>query len=324
VKRSGAAFWALCFLAIASAGYAQTEVRPPPETAATALGTAGTAKREAAPPQEDDRLPVQKLEQWQFFFSPYVWIPGANISTTAFGHTSTVNVPWWDVASQLFSNAMGVMGRFEAWKGRWGFFLDSYFVYLGGNVTDSVGKQVLLGPQAAAAKDLVLSGNLKYITRAGNLDFGPRYLVGTIPLSAAKPLPLLSFELLGGGRYNYLNQYLRLGVSATITGPVVDTTRGQTFAVSATRSYVEPMLGGRLRLWLTPKAVTEFKATFGGFGLVADNNFDSNLELLFGYRVHPNIYAYLGYKARYDQFHTDKISLSVWLHGPVIGAVFAF
>jgi hypothetical protein len=105
---------------------------------------------------------------------------------------------------------------------------------------------------------------------------------------------------------------------------VENTTRGQTFAINATRSYVEPMLGGRLRLWLTPKAITEFKATFGGFGLVADNNFDTNLELLFGYRVHPNIYAYLGYKARYDQFHTDKISLSAWLHGPVIGAVFAF
>jgi hypothetical protein len=310
-------------LVTASPGYAQTEVSPPPETAATAPGTAGSAPKGTLTPPEDDRLPVQKLEQWQFFFSPYIWIPGANVTTTAFGHTSNVNVPWWDIASQLFSSAMGAMGRFEVWKGRWGFFLDSYFVYLDGNVTDSVGKQVLLGVRGAP-KNLLLSGDLKYITRAGNLDFGPRYLVGTIPLSASKPLPLLSFELLGGGRYNYLNQYLRLGVSATITGPVENTTHGQTFAINATRSYVEPMLGGRLRLWLTPKAVTEFKATFGGFGLVADNNFDTNLELLFGYRVHPNIYAYLGYKARYDQFHTDKISLSAWLHGPVIGAVFAF
>jgi hypothetical protein len=316
LKRLGAAILAIWFLATASSGYAQKEVSPPPETA-------GTDKREAFTPQEDDRLPIQKLEQWQFFFSPYIWIPGANASTTAFGHTSNVSVPWWDVASDLFSNAMGVMGRFEAWKGRWGFFLDSYFVYLGGNVSDSAGKQINLG-LLPVPRSLVLSGDLKYITRAGNLDFGPRYLVGTIPLSATKPLPLLSFELLGGGRYNYYNQYLRLGLSATITGPVVDNTRGRTFAINFTRSYIEPMLGGRLRLWLTAKAVTEFKATFGGFGLVADNNFDSNLELLFGYRVHPNIYAYLGYKARYDQFHTNDLTFSAWLHGPVIGVVFAF
>ena len=170
----------------------------------------------------------------------------------------------------------------------------------------------------------MLSGDLKYITRAGNLDFGPRYLVGTLPLSAEKPLPVLSFELLGGGRYNYFNQYLRLGLSSTVTGPVVDTTQGRTFTINTTRSYLEPMLGMRLGLWLTQKAVINFKATLGGFGLVADNNFDSDLELLFGYRVHQNIYAYLGYRARYDQFSTTDLSNAAWLHGPVIGAVFAF
>ena len=30
------------------------------------------------------------------------------------------------------------------------------------------------------------------------------------------------------------------------------------------------------------------------------DNLDSNMELSFGYRVHRNIYAYLGYRARYD------------------------
>jgi hypothetical protein len=73
--------------------------------------------------------------------SPYVWIPGMNIQATVTGHTSIINVPWWDIASKLFSNTMGVMGRFEAWKGRWGLYLDSCFVYLGGTTSDSIGKQ---------------------------------------------------------------------------------------------------------------------------------------------------------------------------------------
>jgi hypothetical protein len=42
------------------------------------------------------------------------------------------------------------------------------------------------------------------------------------------------------------------------------------------------------------KAVITFKGTIGGFGLVADSNFDSDLELSFGYRVQKNVYAYLG------------------------------
>jgi hypothetical protein len=79
-----------------------------------------------------------------------------------------------------------------------------------------------------------------------------------------------------------------------------------------------------LGLRLTPKAVVNFKATLGGFGLVADNNFDRDLELLFGYRVHHNIYACLKYRARYDQFQKTDLSFSAWLHGLVIGVLLAF
>ncbi len=287
------------------------------------LAAATTPPEAAAPAKEDTRLPIHKQDQWQFFFAPYMWIAGANISTTVAGHTTNVNVPWWDIAGDLFTNAIGVMGRFEAWKGRWGFFLDSYFVYIGGNVSDSAGKQITLGP-LPISRTLVLDGNLKYIARVGNLDFGARYLVGTVAFSPDNPLPVLSFELLGGGRYNYYDQYLRLGVSTTITGPVIDRTRGRTFTINLTRSYVEPMLGMRLGLWLTEKAFINFRGTLGGFGLVADNNFDSDLELLFGYRVSQNIYACLGYRARYDQFNKTDLSFSAWLHGPVLGAVFAF
>lgn len=292
-----------------SAGYASAAATTPPEA--------------AAPAKEDNRLPFQKEDQWQFFFAPYMWIAGANISTTVLGHTSTVNMPWWDIADDLFTNLIGVMGRFEAWKGKWGFFLDSYFVYIGGNVSDSAGKQITLG-SLPVSRTLVLDGNLKYIARLGNLDFGVRYLVGAATLSPGKPLPVLSFELLGGGRYNYYDQYLKLGVNATITGPVIDRTRGRTFIINFTRSYVEPMLGMRLGLWLTKKAFINFRGTLGGFGLVADNNFDSDLELLFGYRVSQNIYACLGYRARYDQFNKPDLSFSAWLHGPVLGAAFMF
>jgi hypothetical protein len=300
----------LLFVVVCAAGYAAEEGSVPSPAAAKA--------------KEDTRLPIHKQDQWQFFFSPHVWIAGSNARTTVFGHTSTVNVPWWDIVPDLFSKAIGVMGRFEAWKGRWGFFLDSYFVYMGGNVSDSAGRQINLG-QLPIPITRVLSGDLKYITRAGNLDFGLRYLVGTLPLSADKPLPLLAFELLGGGRYNYYNQYMRLGLSSTITGPVIDITRGRTFTVNVTRSYIEPMLGGRLSLWLNEKAIISFKGTLGGFGLpMNDNNLDSDLELDFGYRVRNNIYMYLGYRARYVQFNTTNLSFSAWLHGPVIGALYAF
>jgi hypothetical protein len=291
--------------------YGQGEPAGPPEAG---------AQEGALKSKEDNRLPIQK-EEWQFFLAPYIWIPGINAQTTLNGHTSNINVGWWDTASDLFSSAFGAMGRFEAWKGRWGFFLDSYFTYLGSNVSDSAGKEILLG-RLPVPRTLVLSGNLKYIVRAANLDFGGRYLVGTVPLRAEKPLPIMSFEVLGGGRFNSYNQYLRLGVTATFTGPLVDRTAGQVFINKLDRSYVEPFLGFRLGFWLTEKTVITFSGDVGGFGFAADSNLDSNLELNFGYRVHPGIYAYIGYRAFYNQFSQSELSFSGWIHGPMLGAVF--
>ena len=66
---------------------------------------------------------------------------------------------------------------------------------------------------------LQLSGDLKIWTRLLWQDVGVRYLVGTVPLNADKPLPVVSCELLGGLRYTYYNQDTSLGLNATLTGP---------------------------------------------------------------------------------------------------------
>jgi hypothetical protein len=47
-------------------------------------------------------------------------------------------------------------------------YLDSYFIYLGGTVSDSGGKQITAG-RLPVNRTLVLDGNLKYIVRAGTL-----------------------------------------------------------------------------------------------------------------------------------------------------------
>lgn len=300
-----------------SSGQAEEEAASPPEAASQAA---------AAQAKDGDRLPIHKQEQWQFFVSPYMWIPGMNVNATILDHTTSVNQGWWDMIPKLFSSAIGGMGRIEVWKGKWGFFVDSYFFYLGGNVSDSPGKTIDLGRRLNIPVTLLLNGDLKYIVRAGNVDFGPRFLLGTVNLSADKPLPVLSFEVLGGGRFNAYSQYLKLDLDATLTGPLGgrSITRGGPFVSKFERYYIEPMLGMRLSLWLTPKAVVTFRGTVGGFGLAEDNNLDSDMELAFGYKVHKNIYAYVGYRARYESATQDIISVNGWLHGPNLGMVFTF
>jgi hypothetical protein len=153
----------------------------------------GPAQEKAATANEDDRLPIYK-EGWQFFLAPYLWIPGVHADLShqgKFSGTTVVDVPWYNLVPLLFSKAIGGMGRVEIWNGRWGLFSDTNFVYIGDSVTGA-------------------SGTAKFWTRLLFQDVGVRYLLGSVPLSAEKPLPVLSCELLGGLRYTYLKAIIYL------------------------------------------------------------------------------------------------------------------
>lgn len=175
---------------------------------------------------------------------------------------------------------------------------------------------------------LQLSGDLKIWTRLLWQDVGVRYLLGTVPLNADKPLPVVSFELLGGLRYTYVNQDTSLSLNATLTGPLgqEQITRGGSFFSSIHLSIFEPFVGLRIGFWLTQKLNLLLKADCGGFGFVAYNNVDSVLEALVGYQVHKNIRIYGGYRGRYASGgdSTRDIAIHGWFHGPMLGTAFSF
>ncbi len=333
------------------------------EVAGNPSGGAGISQATPDKAKEDDRVPIHKQDHWQFFLSPYLWIPGINFTTSTLRSTQGINVPWWNVASTLFSNTFGMMGRAEAWKGRWGFFLDGFYTYVGvsgsdvgasrdktfGPVDFTTDKQAQLGgatitlaiPGSVAGNvTLTPSGSAKSISRLGNLDLGGRFLVGTWPLDTEKPLPALSMELLGGPRFNSINQYTRINLSDikigdthidiskfSLTGRHVSLHNGS-LVFDYNNQYFEPFLGMRFGLWLTQHWLINLKGDVGGFGLVADDHVDCNLEALVGYRFNKNIYAWAGYKAHGTWYDLGKdlvqINFSGWFHGPVLGMTYAF
>jgi hypothetical protein len=358
VKRLGPAIIVISLLLCMSpSGYAAEAQGKPPGAASQTPETTEKTK-------SDDRLPIHKQDEWQFFLSPYLWFTGINGNISTLKSTINPAIPWWEMASGLFSKAIGVMGRAEAWKGRWGFYLDGYYTYMGssgsgvgatkektfGPVDLTVNKQIDLGRLTLNVPiqgqigpgnvTLTPSGSVKYISRLGNLDLGARFLVGTWPLSAEKPLPALSVELLGGPRFNSVNQYVRINLSAIkIANVPIDigkfslvgkhqTVKNGSLVIDYNNQYFEPFLGVRLGLWLSPKFLVSLKGDVGGFGLVGDDHVDCNMEALLGYRVSQHVYAYAGYRAHgawYD-FGKDLVQLNVamWVHGPVLGVTYAF
>jgi hypothetical protein len=283
-------------------------------------------QEKAAVAQDDDRLPIYK-EGWQFFLAPYLWVPGAHLDLSHQGRfrgTLVADVPWYNLVPLLFSKVMGGMGRVEIWYGRWGLFSDTNFIYIGDSISAG-GARDLKGLQVPVR--LQLSGNLKLWSRLLWQDVGVRYLVGTIPMNPDKPVPVTSFELLGGLRYTYLNQDTRLNLNANVsdtTGQVLS--RGGSLFSSLQFSIFEPFVGFRLGLWLTQKFNLLLKADCGGFGFVAYNHVDSVLEALVGYQVHKNIRIYGGYRGRYGSGVGDAKNVTIhgWFHGPMLGTVFSF
>jgi hypothetical protein len=344
-------------MSVSPSGYAE-------EGAGNLPGAASITPEAAEKTKVDDRLPIHKQDEWQFFLSPYMWITGINATVSTLKGTMHTSIPWWDVASTLFSKSIGIMGRAEAWKGRWGFFLDGYFTYVGasgsqvgaskentfGPVDFTLNKQIHLGGLdinvpiqgqiGPGNVTLTPSGSVKYISRIGNLDLGGRFLVGTWPLCAEKLLPALSLEILGGPRFNSINQYIRINLSAIkIANVPIDIGRfslvgkhqkvqNGSLVIDYNNQYFEPFLGLRLGLWLTPKFILNLTGDVGGFGLVGDDHVDCNLEALLGYRVSKHVYAWAGYRAHggwYD-FGQDlvQVNVAMWTHGPVLGMTYAF
>ena len=295
---------------------------------------AGGSQGKAAAAREDNLLPIYK-EGWQFFVAPYVWIPGANINIARqgrFSGTTKVDIPWTDIVPLLFSQVFGAMARVEVWKGRWGFFSDTIFIYLSDSVSGGGSKEISVNPQqllpAPVPVRIKLTGDLKIWSRLLWQDVGVRYLVGTVPLKAGKPLPVLSFELLGGLRYSYYNQDTRLEVNSTLTGPrgAELLSQGGSFTDSFVVSVVEPLLGLRLGVWFTPRLNLLLRGDIGGFGIVAYKSVDSVLEALVGYQVHEHIRLYGGYRALYfARTGNDRaLAAHAWFHGPTLGAAFNF
>ncbi len=311
----------ILLLSISTAAYSQKEPDP-------ATGESVSAQEKTAPAKDDDRLPIFK-EGWQFFLAPYLWIPGAHLNIRQDGGTTKADIPWYTLVPVLFSQAIGGMGTVEIWYNQWGFFSDTNFLYMSDSVSGGGAKTLELKPSnlpVVIPVRLELAGNLKIWTRLFWQDVGVRYLVGTVPLSADKPIPVVSCELFGGLRYTYINQDVRLNLNATLTGPLgnVRITRGGSFSSSSELSFVEPLVGLRLGFWFTPKVNLLLRADCGGFGLVAYNNVDTVLEGLVGYLVYKNIRIYAGYRGRYASGSHNANSVHGWFHGPMLGTVYSF
>lgn len=242
---------------------------------------------------------VGKTEKWEFEVTPYLWLPKIDARSTVNGQTQPLDLTFKDIFDNF--DLFGISGRFEAWKGKWGLLFDGMYVDLDGDFSPP--------PQ--------ILDKVKADITQGNLDIALSYRLCKLPLRKECTLPLLSFDLYGGGRYVYLKQKIRL-----------KNARNNTVNLGKSKDWAEPFVGGCIILKWHEKVACYIRADIGGFGIGSASTKTWNFLGGFGYLLSEKYTLKVGYRI-YDIDYSngsgaDEFGLDGKLQGPQIGLTYHF
>lgn len=227
---------------------------------------------------------------------PYMWLPGQTGSVTVRGSTAHVDASIsrvWDILVHDLDFA--AMGQVEAYYGDFGIIFngDYYRVSPGGRVNGVN----FTGHFAQTILDLALTYNL--VGGCDKLPCGTR------------------LELLAGVRYN--------AVSASLT--IVDPING-TVSAEGTKEWMDPIVGGRLRLPIGDSFAAVVRGDVGGFDLPQASRFTWNIEAMLEYRMTDRCSLVGGWRwLDIDRQRGDgktKFGYDILLSGPVAGLAIGF
>ena len=203
-------------------------------------------------PKDGKEIPVQQAPQtpspdeWQFSITPYTWLPTANVDISlptvnignrTIGGDFSVVQPWWKTLSKFSSDfyVLSIGGRVEALKGRWGAFLDGYWIFGKDTVNGSDSRLVFRD-----RVDITASSTVTDRFGTGQVNFGPQFVLGTAPLG---PASNVSFLLYGGGRINWLTNDDNGTITIRASANVGEIGQSFNFSTSKGRAFIEPMIG---------------------------------------------------------------------------------
>ena len=254
---------------------------------------------------EKGEAETSQENQWHFTFIPYLWLPSVDARATVEGKTQKVKLTFSDILDDF--DLFGIMGRFEAWKGRLGLILDVLYADLDGTFRNS---------NPLIPSDPFLN-ELGVDIRQANVDFAVSYRLFELPLRKEHHLPILTIAPIFGGRYAYLKQELTPTIKSVLTPKL-----------GGSKDWMEPFIGSRITLQITEKVSSSIRCDFGGFGIGSASTKTWNLAAAIGYRFSKRYQLGLGYQI-YDIDYSngsgnDKFGLDGRLYGPKIGLMYHF
>jgi hypothetical protein len=225
---------------------------------------------------------------WQYETAPYLWFPGVK------GHTRIGGSPQINI-DESPSEALGkldlaLMGTFEARKDRWALVFDGFHARLsdGGRVSQTVSGVPVVAYGKVGTTQTILSAAVYYRVGDG----------------------ATAVDLVSGARY------VKLGMDAELSllsqGQLL-LTRNPEYD----ESWVDPFVGVRAVMPLTPRWSLLGYADVGGFGLGSDNTWQlqAGATYAFGSRYSTT----LGYRALHMKYDDNGFKASLDFQGAYLG-----
>jgi hypothetical protein len=269
-------------------------------------------------------IAVPALDVWTFTLAPYVWMPSLNGSTTVKGRTTNVDVTFVDILehTKIPKDLLGVMAYFEARNGRYSFFGDVVYLKVGlnGDMTRSRGTDNLnatVGASAGLKLEMVIA------------QLAAAYEVARWA-STSGPGSSTAIDLYGGVRGWWQKADASFDLGGTVNVGDLTFNPDRTLTASGDVSWLDPLVGIRLRQQFAPGMDLVMSGDVGGFGAGSKFSWQALAAFNTTLLVRNNVTwsGMIGYKALYVDYSQgsglNQYEYKMTMHGPIIGLTARF
>ncbi|MBI2738825.1 MAG: hypothetical protein HYX38_20035 [Rhodospirillales bacterium] len=271
--------------------------------------------REAAAPAANDPDP------WRFEAAAYGWLMSAAGSTTAKGRTVDFDASFIQLL-QKSDSLIGYMGYFEADKGRIGFYADLVFARLGFTNTMLNDRNPVAGLKVSTTANAALTysmtivetGGLYELHRWSGSEGSSTALDALLGFRIWNQAVDVNYDVIGAVDLSRLGFQRGIGFSTTGSGSL---------------TWIDPLVGLRLRHQLTPAQKVTLRGDIGGFGLQSSITWQAAALYSYAWQFTGyQLVAGIGYRALGVNYATGSgnavSAIDMVLHGPIVGAAIRF
>lgn len=278
---------------------------------------AGVAADIAPMPTKAIVPPVAILSPWTYSFTPYAWLTSLDGSATVKGRTTDINASFIDILdhTKIPMDLMQVAAYFEARNGRFSAFADVIYMKIGLNASmtrsrgfDALGATV--GASAGLKVEMVIA------------ELAAAYEV-THWGSTATPGSGTGIDLYGGARGWWQQGSATLAVAGTANVGGLTFNADGTLSASGSVSWIDPIVGARLRHQFAPGIDLIVSGDIGGFDVGSKFSWQTLAAINYGFYVRNNVTwsGMIGYKALYVDYSKgsglSQYEYNMTMHGPI-------